>query len=602
MNRLAAIARLLALAVLGVSAAHAQWKTEDYVLKAGWNGIYLHGDASYATPAQLFQAYPAVTQVWRWNPNPDQIQFSTSPAVPDATSSEWTIWNRKDPAEQQLTKMIGQSAYLVYWDVTVAPATTAPVRIAQKPMPPAATWLITGANFMGFPADPASSTTTFANYFASFPVAITTPTKIYKYVGGELGLANPMEVTAFGNEKVDRNTAYWFQAATVGNFTGLVEYELPSNAGLAFGRTAVSLTVGVMNRSNAAVTLTISTQPSEADPTAPAGQTGIAGSVPITRRVLDSTTGAYTDTPIVGSFSVTIAANGRMDLQFGIDRGQLTGSASALYASLLRIKDSAKFTDVFIPITAQKATPAGLWVGTVNVKFVGVVNVKSADGKTTTNIIAGQPGTTTARAFPLRLLIHVDGDGKARVLSQAFVGNLAADGHAPGICIDESGLWADTKANALRLVSSQMPILGLPIDGASFYPPDNSTTPPTPPVPVGAFTVRSTLTYTVSLPFNDPTNPFVHTYHPDHDNLDARFKPYEHGDGVESYTVTRHVTLTFTPAPPDGSTVSGWGTTVYGGTYFETITGLNRQTLTVAGGFGMRRVSEVADLDTTITP
>ena len=109
--------------------------------------------------------------------------------------------------------------------------------------------------------------------------------------------------------------------------------------------------------------------------------------------------------------------------------------------------------------------------------------------------------------------------------------------------------------------------------------------------------VGRTLTYTIPLPFDDVTNPFVHTYHPDHDNLDARFRPL--GAGVESYTVTRVVTLTFTAAPPDGSTVSGWGTTVYGGTYAETITGLNRQPLTVGGGFGMRRVSEVAALDTT---
>ena len=560
MKRLSHIALLLAIAVLGVPALHAQWKTETYVLKAGWNGIYLHGDASYATPAQLFQAYPTVDQVWRWNPNPDQIQFSTSPAVPDATSSEWTIWNRNDPAEQQLSKMIGQSAYLIH--CTGAAGTSSSVAIAQKPQPPNATWLITGANFIGLPSDPSTSTSTFANYFASFPVAITTPTKVYKYIGGELSALNPIEVTSFGNEKVDRNTAYWFQAAAVGDFTGLIEYELPSNVGLDFGRTAVALTVGVVNRSNVAVTLTVSTQASEP---APAGETGVTGGVPITRRVLDNTTGAYTETPITGSFSVTIAANGRLDLQFGIDRSQLTGSASALYASLLRIKDSAHLTDVFLPVTAQKATPAGLWIGEVSVKSV-------------VSTVAGSPGATTARAFLLRLIIHVDDAGVARVLSQAYVGNLAATGHAPGICTHEGGLWADTKSDALRLVSSQMP-LDRVISGA------------------GAFAVGRTLTYTIPLPFDDVTNPFVHTYHPDHDNLDARFKVL--GAGVESYTVTRVVTLTFTAAPPDGSTVSGWGTTVYGGTYSETLTGLNRQPLTVGGAFGMRRVSEVAAIDTT---
>lgn len=559
MKRLGLSLLLVAVAALA-PALRAQWKTETYVLKAGWNGIYLQGDASYATPAQLFAAYPSVVEVWRWNPNPDQVQFSTSPAVPDATSSEWTIWNRNDPAEQQLTKMIGQSAYLIR--CTGAAGTSTSVAITQKPQPPDATWLVTGANFLGFPVDPASSTPTFSNYFASFPVATTTPAKIYKYIGGDLGPGNPIQVTALGTEKVDRNTAYWFQAATVGDFTGLVEYELPSNAGLAFGRTGMTITVGVMNRSNVAVTLTVSTQNSEPAPT---GQTPVSGAVPLTRGVLDSTSGSYTYGAITGSFTVSIPANGRMDLQFGIDRSQLGTNSSALYASLLRIKDSANLTDVFLPVTAQPGTPAGLWVG-------------EADISSVVSTVAGSPGSTTPRAFPIRLLVHVDGGGTPRVLSQAFVGNLASAGHAPGVCTHEGGLWADTKADALRLVASQMP-LDRVIAGA------------------GAFAVGGTVTYTVSLPFDDITNPFVHTYHPDHDNKDARGLPL--AAGVESYTVTRSVTLTFTSSPPDGSTVSGWGTTVFGGTYAETITGLSRLPLTVGGNFAMRRVSEVADLDTT---
>jgi hypothetical protein len=187
-------------------------------------------------------------------------------------------------------------------------------------------------------------------------------------------------------------------------------------------------------------------------------------------------------------------------------------------------------------------------------------------------------GSTTPRAFPLRLIVHVNNSGTANLLSQAFVGNLAATGHAPGVCIHEGGLWADTKADALRLVSSQMPL--------------DRVIPGT-----GSFATGGTLTYSVSVPFDDVTNPFVHTYHPDHDNKDARGLSL--AAGVESYTITRTIKLTFTATPPDGSTVSGWGTTVFGGTYAETITGLSRLPLTVGGNFAMRRVSEVADLDTT---
>ncbi len=566
MNFLRRLLRFALLAVCGASGLRAQWKTETYTLHAGWNGIYLHGDASYATPAEIFKAYPTVDQVWRWNPNPDQIQFSSSPAVPDATSSEWTIWNRNDSSEQMLTAMIGQSSYLIH--TTDAPGTTISIAITQKPKPPAASWLVTGANFIGVPADADSAAPTFTNYFATFPIATTYPSKIYKYVGGELSASNPIEVTAFGTEKVDRNTAYWYQAATVGSFTGLVAYEMPGTDGLAFGRTGSAITVGVTNRSGSALTLTLSLESSEPAPT---GQTGITGGVPLTYRVLDSTTGLYTETPITGSISATVAPNGRLDLQFDLDRSKLTGSASALYASLLRIKDSAKLTDVFLPVSAQTATPSGLWIGEIKVSTV-------------VSTVAGSPGATTARYFPLRSIIHVDSSGTARLLSQAFVGTLAGTStdHPFGICTKEAGLWANAKSSALRLVSSQMP-LDRVITGTGDF---RIGTKDAPAVP---------LTFVVDLPFDDATNPFVHIYHPDHDNRDARFAKYT-TPGAESYTITRTCTLTFTAQPPDGSAVSGWGTTIFGGTYTETITGLNKQPLVTGGTFAMRRVSEIADI------
>lgn len=549
--------KLLSLLALGgmlvASPLHAQWKTETYQLKGGWTAIYLHGDASYTTPAQLFENYPTVLEVWRWNPNPDQIQFTDSPAEPDATSSEWTIWNRNDPEEQKLTAMIGQSAYLVR---SSGPSTTTTsVSITQKPKPPAATWLITGANFLGFPA--AGTPPVMASYFASFPIATTTPSKVYKYIGGDLGSANPFQISP-STEKLDRNTAYWFEAATVGGFTAPVEYELPGSDGLAFGRTGSVITVGVMNRTTSELTLTFSPQNSEPAPT---GQTGITADVPLTRRQLDST-GAYTETPITGSFTVVVPASGRLDLQFGIDRTQMTGSSSALYASLLRITDSGKFSDVLLPVSAQIASPAGLWIGQVDVSTV-------------TSTVAGSPGATTTRSFPLRVNIHVDADGVARLLSQAYVGTLAAAGNPLGICTKESALSADKKAEALRLVSSQMP-LDRAIAGT------------------GSFAIGQPLAYTVSIPFDDSTNPFVHTYHPDHDNRDARFAPV--AAGVESHNLTRHITFTFTSSPPNGTTVTGWGTTIYGGTYAETIEGLNKAPLTVGGTFTLRRISEIADI------
>jgi hypothetical protein len=543
--------------ILSTATLHAQWKTETYSLKGGWNAIYLHGDATHTTPAELFRNHPEVLEIWRWNPNPDAVEFNSSPSQPYGTSSEWTIWNRSDPAEQKLTAMVGQSAYLVR--CSGAASTTSTITIPQRPLPPSATWLVTGANFLGFPAN-SSTPPLFSSYFGSFPVATTTPSKIYKYIGGELGTANPMQISPT-SERLARNTAYWFEAATVGNFTAPVEYEVPGTTGISFGRTGNVITVGVMNRTTSAITLTFSTEASEPAPT---GQIGISGSVPLTRRNFDSSTGTYFESPVTGAFEVSIPASGRVNVELGLDRSQLIGTPDSHFASFLRVKDSAGLSDVLLPVSAQTASPAGLWVGQADVSAV-------------TSTVAGSPGDTTARPFPLRMIIHVDGSGNARLLSQAFVGQLASAGNLPGVCTKESSLLATGKADALRLVSSQMP-LDRVISGT------------------GSFAVGSTLRHTVSIPYDDPTNPFVHAYHPDHDNKDARMSRLS--AGVESYDITRNLAFTFTSSPPDGSSITGWGTTVYGGTYSESITGLNKAPLTVGGTFTFRRVSEIADIDT----
>lgn len=545
---------LLGLAALAAASAYAQWKTETYSLKGGWNAIYLHGDASHATPGKLFENFPQVREVWRWNPNPDQTGFNTSPSSPAASSNEWTIWKRDDPDEQLLTAMIGQSAYLIYCSGSASD--THAVAITQRPMPPAAKWLLTGANFLGFPT--ASPRPPMSSYFASFSAAINSPWSVFKYIGGDINSANPLQVLP-STEGIDRHTAYWFEAPVVSDFTAPVEYELPSADGLAFGRTGHAITVGVRNRTSSALTLTFSPVVSEP---APAGQPGVVASVPLTRRTFDNTLNTFVETPVVGSFSVTLPASGRLDVEFGLDRTQMTASADAHYASLLRVQDSAGFSDVFLPVSAQVTSPAGLWLGEVSVSAV-------------VSHVAGSPGSTTSRPFPLRVILHVDADGVPRLLSQAFVGTLAADGHPKGVATHESLLDAPGKAGALRVVASQMP-LDRVIVGE------------------GGFTVGGSFTCVVSVPFNDPVNPFVHHYHPDHDNRDARLAPLAAGN--ESYDITRTCTFTLTSTPPDGSTITGWGTTIYGGTYTETIAGSHKNPLTVGGTFVLRRISEVSTL------
>ena len=95
------------------SSARAQWQNVTYSLKAGWNSIYLHGDAKHDTIENLLVGAPAVQEIWRWNPNPNPAQFRTSSVLPTASTPEWSVWIRGNATQTTLGSLTGQMAYLV---------------------------------------------------------------------------------------------------------------------------------------------------------------------------------------------------------------------------------------------------------------------------------------------------------------------------------------------------------------------------------------------------------------------------------------------------------------------------------------------------------
>jgi hypothetical protein len=546
---------LLALVSLVFAAtAQAQWQSTTYTLKGGWNSIYLHGDASYATLDAIFASQTAVQEVWRWNPNPTQVQFTTSPLIPSAGTAEWSTWVRGGSANS-LGQMIGQSAYLV--KCSGLSSNSYSVTIPQKVMPPSATWVRNGANLMGFPSKLTGTYPSMSSYFATFPAAIASNVKIYKYVGGDLGPGNPLQVFSTSSEKLDRNQSYWFDTKVVGSFYAPVEISLSNGSGIDFGRTGSTVTVRLLNRSATVSTVTIAPVVSS---NAPTGQEDITGAVPITRRVFNASTASWTETPIDAAFTEVVGPNAAVELTFGIDRTAMTGSSNAFYASLLRLTDSANLYDILLPVTARKASLAGLWLGDA---VVGGVQSKTA----------GYTGTATAQTYNLRYIVHVDDAGNARVLSQVYLGQLAGATPQPGICTAESALSVADKASARRIVAAHLP-LDRVLDS-------------------GTMALGGSLSCTISTPFNDPTSPFVHQYHPDHDNQSGTTPLVS---GQESYDLSRAVTFAISAAAPAGVSATGYGASVIAGDYTEVLTGLRKDSITVTGTFTLRRVSEIGIL------
>lgn len=554
------ILSLLLLVVVGVClpGARAQWQTINYTLHGGWNSIYVHGDASYATIEQQLANNPEVLSIWRWNPNPTATQFGGAGLIPLAGTPEWSIWTKDVAIPDTLSALIGQTAYLV--QCAGAITDTYSLSLTQRVLPPASKWVRSGANFLGFPAR-LSSPPTIANYFATFPSAVAANTKIYKYVGGPIETA-VVQVFSPSFEPLDRTQAYWFDATVVSDFYAPLEITPSNLAGLVYGRNGSQITVRVRNRSAATVTLTVTPT---ASATAPVGQDQWTAAVPLTRRTFNSGTSSYEFTAVSAPFTVVLAPQATSEIVFGVNRVLITGAPDALYASLLRFTDSANLMEILLPVSARVTSLGGLWVGDV-----AVTNVESK--------VEGFTGTATKSPYPLRVLLHVDDAGTARLLSQVFLGRLAPAPYAQGIATLESHLKADEKANAQRFVATHLPLDLVLATGS------------------GSVALGQTLVRSISIPFNERTNPYVHTYHPDHDNKDSRFALLT--TPLESPNIGRTLSFTFSATPLPTSSPLGWGSTVLGGSYSETITGLHKNPLTVSGTFELRRVSELGSITT----
>jgi hypothetical protein len=275
------------------------------------------------------------------------------------------------------------------------------------------------------------------------------------------------------------------------------------------------------------------------------------------------------------------------------------------YASVLEIRDGIG-TCLRVPVAAQGGSAhvlpnpaaqarshAGLWIGNATINAVS-----EAHGSNPTN------PTPTKSEMNLRLLLHVDGSGQTRFLKEVLQmwrnGTFTNDGTGfqvmakPGsyVLLTDDTRIGQFEGATLRdgeSVGRRLSTVGYDFPSSSSSNYVNVS---------GWFAVGQTLAVTLTMPHDQPNNPFKHKYHPDHDNLNARFD----GPAVESYSVTRQLLLQLTSSPPGGPAVPDYGYNELGGSYSETITGLHKNPIRVSGNFRLTRVSQIAELNPSPTP
>ena len=600
MNNKSLMALIFAAALLGGGRpAQAQWLTQSIGLKAGWNALFLHVDASHDTLNALVAddlANP-IQEVWRWNP-PSVAQFTDNPAQPIA-APEWTSWNRTNAASA-LQRLVGDSAYLVRVGSNVATYTWT---VKGRPVAPRRAWTISGLNLIGFPTVTTNPPKFYA-FLAQAPELQSATPEIYYYPGGDLGSNNPalLPSVLFNSSfaSVKRGQAFWVRSGTVFNrYFGPFEVVQSGNNGVDFQETSSSSTFRLRNLTASPLTVTLRLAASE---TPPAGQTNIVAVPPLLLRGSLNPTNlsySYTNLPVNSPRTWTLAARdlpgSEVEVVLGLNRTAITASPGSLLAGILSFTDSLGFTLVQVPVSATAASRAGLWVGGAAVTQVSqYLKSYARDGSnnivitTNGNYVVTNLDTTLAavpRTYPLRLIVHNPTNGSAVLLQRVYYGFDATTNVV--VASGESALHPGYLSAARRISATHLP-----------WTATNTVWSLS-----GNLGQQTSLAATITLGHDDQAaNPFLHTYHPDHDNLDANFKQVL-PQGAESYTAVRAITLNVQPPANDFSSLVTGAETLTGN-YLETITlqglGTSARAYQVSGVFTLNRISQVPAL--TLAP
>jgi len=559
---------VLCLAVLAAP-VHAEWTSQTIALWPGWNAVYLEVQPADSSCDAVFAGIP-VRSVWAWNKRFTSVQYVRNPSELVPEQPEWLTYFPPESNEAFLTNLYAVQAGQAYL-VEMGGESTVHLVVTGKAVLRKKKWMADSFNLVGFSVDPANPPTFDAFFSSDDAVA---GQSIYRLTAS--GKWRP--VTAVGTETLASGEAYWVYCRGESSYSGPLSVELDTPDMLEFGYVLDELVLGLRNESSSAKTVTLNVVPADSVaakssdvPVAP-----LAGDVALSYKRLLSWA------PISESMTVTVEPDTALGVQLGVRRADMgtDGTPDARYGSVLEISDGAGIL-YKVGVTAQLAgSHAGLWVGTATVNMVSEAG----------NPVDSTTPTPTGSEFSFRLIVHMDAEGNANLLRQCIIMQVddsqsseqtGGTGSSHYVLLTDEELISEYEGVSLR----DGELVGRRISSPVFSFPE--------PVPMtGTFNTRLELASPLVLDYDDPLNPFVHRYHPDHDNMDDRYEILR-DEGKESFTITRSITLDFAEEDPDGLNLPDWGYDLIGGQYYETITGIHKEDIHVQGQFRLNRVSSV---------
>ncbi len=555
----------------------AQTATYDQVidLQPGWNAVFVQVEPEDNHLAAVFADVP-VASVWRWLPTGNGARFVQDPAEGLDNIEGWFAWFPEPRPEAFLSNLFrinANTAYLIRIEGGAAHQITITGRPELLPL----RWQTDAFTLTGLPVA-VQNAPTFGEFFAGSAAHQNQPA--YRLdADGRWQVVNPATTT------INAGEAYWLFTQGNSNYQGRMALVLDQGESLEYAAALDEIRFVLRNRSDLPGSFLIRRLGSN--------------NMPLAFRNEDIETGEVGWPSLPASLVLEAPARDDVFVTLGLLRRDFTATRMEQIIEVtdelgdrLLVHIGGNTLQPFVAPTRSNNTRvpdgpamAGLWLGEVEV-----------DGVSESQL-AGVVPESAPQTFSQRFLLHVDSAGQVRLLKDVIQmwedGTLVPSDQDPSLNeVDQPGRYVLlTDPGLIGLFSGAVNRAGVSV-GQRFstvaYDFEGDAL-----LFDGEFGPGNQISTTMVIDAELPTNPFLHRFHPDHDNRDAQFLNFR----PEAYQIVREMRLIFTEEDPRGSTPPGWGETLVGGFFEESITGLHKNTIFTSGEFRFRRISAVPILN-----
>jgi hypothetical protein len=530
----------------------AQWTTQVIRLQPGFNPVHVQVMPVDPRCDAILAGIPGVSEAWMYNRYIQTTTFTTDPASAGGEQDHWLTWYPSGSPKaflSTLSQLRGGQAYLIKMASNAAPVT---LTLRGIPVPPRADWIPDDFVMSGFPTTE-SAPVTFARFLRDSPQVSAAPGR-----DSQVFTVNP--ATAFQTQvrnpeltTIQPGRAYWayLKGHSHNPFPVEVVAAGENNAVQFLQDRPIALMTVANTTSQATEVVRLIARESEPPPE---GRPRKAGPTPLVA-LLPQADGTYSARRLAEGVELTLAPGERKVVRLGLVTRELatTRETNATYQGLIEVTEAAHGYRQLVAVVAEVpgsklmagsgsllGTPgarprfastggagdagtttsagAGLWLGTLTLNAVN----NPAFAPTDTPDLAQFP-VQPATPLDVRVLLHVNAAGEARLLQKVYLAEVSDGTNRVTRMYGNTG-----SLPAGAVLRSRVSAPAWPNAAPALL----------------AGTLGSTLATTLVHPFNDPSNPFVHPYHPDHNNLSEDYATSLKA-GVESFTITRNLTFYF---------------------------------------------------------